>query len=160
MTDEEKNLTKFAVRTLFIYRRNAKMYGEDYEFTLVSGAVLNVLSAVYDGKKVAEKLRAKLAEGFPFLEPNNMEELINHIQQLHRALSAKTKNYHVEKDEAIVHVKVETKNHTQPVEYGIDHLKHVLACFENAVKSVCEYREIYDEEKNNFDRKYPETANR
>jgi len=154
MTDETKNLLQFAIRTLFVYKQNASKYNE-YEFTLISGAVLNVLSAVYDGKKVNHELKDKLAEGFPHLAPRKLGTLKTDIQQLIHALSAKTKNYHIEKeDRQVAYIEVQSSAQTQSRKYQLDDLKQILDCFESAVLLIEEYHAVYSAEKDEFDRHY------
>ncbi|GHT96071.1 hypothetical protein FACS1894141_5770 [Spirochaetia bacterium] len=152
LSEKNENLLKFAIRTILIYEQNVVRY-TNYEFSLISGAVLNVLSSVYDGKKIVTELRAILTEKFPGVEPRNARSLKIEIQRLQQALSAKTGHYNIDKeDKEIAYIKIQSAFHQVDKTYKLTDLQKIFMCLKESIHDT--YLAIYENEEIAFNHVY------
>jgi hypothetical protein len=134
----DNNVT-FAIRTLLVYQRqkDTPLYKE-YKFTMVAGALLNVLSAVLQkNNKCCINIKHLKEQRWPELHEYNAREIRRYFRQIRDALSLKTNdNFICEKeDAAIAKIKLRTERDNEPIFFSYGELQLLLDSLENAIQS-------------------------
>jgi len=154
---EYKDNVTFAIRTLLMYRE-LKEIGifNEYQFTLATGTLLNVLSAILQENDHAIIDRASLrAQDFPYLEEENEKSLRAYLRKIRDALAKKTDgdngNFVCEKEHGdIVKIVLHTERDTSKIAFSSENFEKILDCLEDAIKDDQTYGKDYKTEEKSF----------
>jgi hypothetical protein len=162
MSGYKSNIT-FAIRSILIYN-SQKNYFKEYEYTFLSGTILNVLSGIYPDTKllVSDDILDALIKKLPkFVEATRNNPEKKHIEtyftKIRDALSKKLEtNFSYTKEEVsydILEIRLKTENLTEKLIFNFSDLQSLFSVLEWALKSDPEYKSDYEKEGLEFSKK-------
>jgi hypothetical protein len=129
---------------------------DDYQFSLATGTLLNVLSAILQENYHAIIDRASLrAQDFPHLEDENEKSLRAYLRKIKDALATKTDGEHgnfvCEKEHGdIVKIVLHTERDTSKIAFSSENFEMILDCLKDVIKNDPAYRDDYEAEEKSF----------
>ena len=154
---EYKDNVTFAIRTLLMYKHLKDNHVfDDYQFTLATGTLLNVLSAILQENYHAIIDRVLLKRhDFQGLEEKNREGLKAYFRQIKESLATKTDGEHgnfvCEKEHGnISKIILRTNRDTKEIELSISDFEEILNNIEDVIKNDQTYGVNYQTEKDKF----------
>ena len=151
-----KDNVTFAIRTLLMYK-HLKESGifKEYQFTLATGTLLNVLSTVLRGKKVIIDRTLLNKKKFPKLKVINSNSLPIYLRKIKEALADKTEGKHgnficEKEDGSIEKIIFHTTQDSPKTALNIKELWTILDNLEEVIKNDPNYSDDYQAEEKSF----------
>jgi hypothetical protein len=158
-----KDNVTFAIRSLLMYRK-LKEIGifKEYQFTLATGTLLNVLSTVLRGKKVIIKRDLLKEKKFPKFNKNTTSIDI-YLRGIKEALANKTEGKQgnficVNEKRVIDRIVVHTRKDSPKITMNIENLEEILKNLESVIAADPNYSKDYKTEEKSFKTKITRRA--